>query len=189
MSQEQTSTATVEKPPETSKSDAPAPAQDPKVQAAAPPAPKDQAADLASLQALIDAAVSEKTKGFVEEAQVVQLARSKNLSVSAAAAVIAAQKAHPTMSPDEALAWAKIKSPNEFATASRGFSLLPVAPGESSLRDKTPEKTNEQKYEEAIDYANNGANANKAAAKGVMRDAVAQFLGLQIQKHRGVLVQ
>lgn len=145
---------------------------------------------MAALQALIDAAVNEKTKPFLQEAQVVQLARAKGLTLPAAAKVLEIQQKHPTLTPEQAVAMAKIEAPNEFATGvNRVFSMLPVQGGESSLRDKTPEKSNEQKYEEAIDYANNGANANKAAAKGVMRDAVAQFLAVQIAKHRGALVQ
>ena len=58
------------------------------------------------------------------------------------------------------------------------------------MRDKggASEKTNEQKYDEAIDLANNGANGSRAAGKSVMRAAVKQFLEVQVARARGVAV-
>lgn len=165
----------------------------PKAEAAQVPAPAappaaDPAADLAKL---IDAAVAAKTAPFVQAATVAQLANDKKLSLPAANAVSERMKQHPSLSFEQALALARAESPKDFEQGyqPRHFNFLPVG-GESAMREKAgADKTNEQKYEEAIDFANNGQNGSVAAGKAVMTGALKQYLDLQVSKQRGVLVQ
>lgn len=141
------------------------------------------------MKALIDAAVATSTAPFVEQAQLVAFANAKQISLPAAQKVAELRKLHPSLTQEQALALAKVESPNDFAIGYRPHlhGLLPVG-ADSALRDKrATEKSYESKYDEAIDFANNGANGSRAAGKAVTRERLGEALQVMVARKQGAL--